>query len=324
MESLKRALKILLAATLTACNSGVFIEDFLPETQEVILRGGTSSLHFKAENWGIFGLVKNNPASSEPVSLSVFDSNGKKASLPIQEKEGATISVGTGTISFKIEKKESKRLDFVNGENMEEDTVRYILEIGNEYERKHISILLPPTRKYKIDSVVYQWDKFSYSDDIVEASGRPRLIVNNSAGKEPASVFLQPYKDAFRKVKFHLGAEWNDTRIEKFFGKEETAILIPDIVDGKAELSGTKAFLRESEQKQDAGLDRDLEIRTSVPAGKRMLLETFLCIQEYHLPFTVHASNSQTGRKITLPGDLSSKKPFKYLILKKEMKDDEK
>lgn len=319
-----RRLKILFAATLTACNPGVFIEDFLPAPQEIVLRQNSTQIHFKAENWGIWGVMKNNPASSELIHLRVFDSKGNMASLPVKEKEGAAILVNSGDTDFKIEKKDPKRLDFIRGENMQEDTVRYIVEVGNEYERKSIKVLLPPTQKYKTDRVEYLWDEFSYSDDVVESSGSPALIVDNSKGTEPVSVFLHPYKDACRRVEIHLGTEWNDGRIEKFFGKGSVQIPIPDIVDGKAELSGTKAFLRESEQKYDAGLEKEMEIETSIPAGKRMSIQTFLCIQEYHLPVIVRASNAGTGRKITVQCNLSSKRPFKYLIMKKELKDEEK
>lgn len=322
MKVLQNTFGLICAVFLTACNAEVFIDDFLPDPPEIMLTEGKASVDFEAENWGILWISKSNLVSSFSVRITILDPEGTPLpqSLPLDEGKLAVVSVQTEFHDFTIEKRNARRLDLIPGENMEDDPVRYLIEVGNGYERKTISAVFPPSRKYQVDSVVYQWDTFSWSDYILEPV--QTVKVDNSASSQPTTVFVHPYRDASRKVTCVFDEGRMEQTFEKIFGKNKTEMTIPDLVDGKPVFGSTKVFFEKESQELDAGMDRELEVPVGIEAGDRREVCVFVCVESYSVPFKVYASHPETGKKRVFSGVLYSKRPFDYLVLRKKVKND--
>ena len=309
----------MLAVLLAACNPDVFIKEFLAEEPEVLVENGKASVLFKADNWGIWGIVKDSPVSSSGVYATVRDLEGKKIKdLPLEEGKFAVLSVDTDIIDFKIEKRDLHRLDLICGENLEDKPAKYLVEVGNQYERKWITVVFPPSQKYRIDSVVYDWKQFYWSDntlDLVQS-----LTLNNTS-PEPVKTWFQPYKDAFWTVSSFIDPGSVDKPFDNIFGKERPEIAIPEIVDSLPVPGRTKIRFGERTEQLKTGLDPDLQVEVLVPAGEKRKIEVFLCLEEYSVPFQVYASNPETGRQRVYSGQLHSKRPYDYLILKQRVQD---
>lgn len=324
MKTSFKVLSFVLATFLTGCNPEVFIADFLPENPKVTVEEGKSSIFFKSDNWGILSLVKDSQISAAIVPLVVYDLEGKRiGSLPLEERALAVLSVNDKIIDFKIEKRDPQRLEVICEENMEDHPACYFIEVGNVYERKWINVLLPPTQKYQIDSVVYQWKQFIWSDSRLESVRS--LVVNNSVSPEPVTLLFRPYeyKEAFRKVECYYDTDWHSDGFRKIFGKELPPITIPDVVDSQPVPGQTRIRFGEQEQLLDAGLDKNKEVEVTVRPGDKRRIEIYLCLEEYSVPLKVYASNPETGRRRIFSANLHSTRPFDFLILKKIMDNEE-
>lgn len=309
---------ILLSALLfSACNPDVFIDDFLPETPELVFKDGKATVEFEADNWGIFGVGL---PYSMPLTISDLDGNPLNKSLPLDESDLAVVSMKDGFRDFSFIKSDRRTLEVVLGENLSDNSFECVVLVGNKHEFKSISVAFPPSSKYQLDSVVFQMDEATVSDNLKEVDS---LIVDNRASDQPVTLSFFPYKNSHRTVTcFWTGGFWDSSLFARVFGEKLPQIPVPDYVDGKLVVKEAKISIGDSVCESASGLDSDFEASTSVKAGSFYKVVVYNKMAEYSVGFTVHASNPETGKKRTINGEMISEQPYGYLILKHLVKDE--
>ena len=123
-----------------------------------------------------------------------------------------------------------------------------LIIVGNEYKQEYINLLLAPTSKYKVDSVVYDWDKFEFFEGHLKEMGS--LIVNNEKSSSPLTILFYPYKNSMHEIYFYDSTlPWGKEIFSRLLGMQLPEIIIPDIVDSKPVLNETKVTFGIRDQK---------------------------------------------------------------------------
>lgn len=201
MKNIQRILWLGLLVSAAGCNSGVFIDDYLPEVPVVQLSETDSAarINFKSDNWDILNIY----GASENVWGVVCDLEGKPdgRNLPLENGANAVIKLGYKYCDFRVEKRNGRELCIYAGENMNRSALDVEIIVGNEYEMKSIPVSLAQTSKYEVDSIVYNWKSLLYSDNTLEPDYS--LVVNNSKSDQPTSWHFTPLETSFsREVSF--------------------------------------------------------------------------------------------------------------------------
>ncbi|HLV41968.1 MAG TPA: hypothetical protein VKY37_06805, partial [Brumimicrobium sp.] len=122
---------------------------------------------------------------------NAYTLDGELTHLPFDEKELGTVHYTSDYIDFYVEKVSGNKLKVTLNENLHNENTELMIIVGNEYKQEYISMLLAPTTKYQIDSVVYDWDKFEIHDGLKEMEN---LIVNNQQSSSPITIRFYPFK----------------------------------------------------------------------------------------------------------------------------------
>lgn len=319
MTAIKRTLQSLrlrLAAPLAclaiallagACNSDVFINDFLPgEPPAVSLAGVGESvtISFEADNWGI----RN--AYYLPNNLDVYstDLDGNSRNFPFAEGATGIVRFRSDYFDFEVRKESRRELKMCLFENLYDNPVDITLAVGNEYEEKAISLSVLPTGKYRVDSVAYDWKQFSTHDYTVEEVAS--FTIDNRQGSDTVWWTVYPFRDIRRKISFFSpGPVWDETHYTRLLGQPLPAIAIPDVVDGKPVMQDTRVAFGIQEQQLETDLDKDASRLVGVPGGKHQRIDVYVGIVHYDVPYTVYCSNPENGRTRTFSGTLYSDCP---------------
>lgn len=291
----------------TACNSEVFIDDFLPQVPEPItLWTEPAAIIFNAENWDIQFVAEEN----EYLSYEVTDLQGNRLGLPLENKNLAIVQVQNNLLDFKIERRENRKLNIIPGENMSSVPKNISITVGNKYEQKYISLIFPPTPKYQLDSIAYKWTEARSSDNTLKLMAS--FKVDNSKCSEPITVFCYPYKKSAIEIQIYPEATWDSLTISNYLGEYIIA-----------NVKGLNYFFGRTYQALPAGLDKDMEVKVTIAPKTRKQIKVFNCINEFSVPFVAYASNPLTGRKKEFSGDISCQKPYDYIIIKPEINNGE-
>lgn len=320
---------LLTALTLTvnmSCNSDVFIDEFLTETPAPISlteEASEATISFEADNWDVWSIGS---IGFETYPF-ICDEEGNGLTLPLENGgKDYQIFCRSDYIDFRMEKCDGRSLKLHLYENLYDSPWEWTIYVGNEYEQVPISVTLNPTGKYQIDSIVYDWSKFDFYDYMLEEV--ESLTVLNKEGTSPARWTCYPYKFSKRKVNFYapnngsnIYSELDQEQIARCLG--DCSVTIPDTKDGKPVMGHTEAVFGSFEQEVDVTLDKNLEVKVSIDAGKNIHITVFNNMDCYHVPFTLYASHPRTGKRLEIPGVLYSQCPVNYLILKKDVTDEQ-
>lgn len=317
LKSLLPALVLLLA---TDCNSDVFIDEFLPEPPAPISlteEACEATVSFEADNWDLW--------SVETIRSDLFisDEEGNGLSLPIVDGGSDYSIVCRNTfVDFRIEKRNSRTLALNLHENLLDSPIELTLRVGNEYELQPIDITLQPTGKYRIDSIVYDWNKFEYYDNNVEQVDW--LTIHNQQGTSPVYWTCYPYRESKRKVHFALPSysEVEEAQLTYYLGSPRPAVPIPDVVNGQPVMGDSEATFSLFEQRLDASLDKNFSVQVEADAGKATNIQVYNALDVYNVPFSFYASHPRTGKRLELHGTLRNESPRDYLIIKKDVTDE--
>jgi hypothetical protein len=294
----------------------VFIDDFSPDTQEVTVGKSGATVKFGADNWAILYID-----GSYTYDCHILDSKGDTIvkNLPLGSDDLATISIHDDFHDFNIEKKDKRTLEFSMNENMDDSALEYEVVVGNRYEEKSINVTFPPSAKYVIDSLVYKYDKAAvYSDNVNLVRS---MKVNNESSSKPAVITLYPYEASYRKVSFSSDDGWTQIHYQKIFGRNLPDVMIPEVVDGGLQDTGTKCCFGVESAELDSGLDPVTAVQVSINAGEYKRVDVYNCVDIYTVPFTAYVSNPDSGKKRVFSGILYSEKPFDYIILKRNVEE---
>lgn len=303
------------AALLAAgCNDGVFIDDFLPESPEIVVErsGEASSLRFKAANWDIRSVM----GPTSPLYGDIYDASGRRIAHgeSLRGDGLLTMVYDDGLLDFRIERNDYRELCVVMGENLRERPFEVHIVVGNEYETGEVAATLPPSEKYRVDSVAYRWEEFFFTNNA--ARTKEILTIDNTKSDRPLTMYVSPYRGECRTVRFWPD-EYGDHR-EEILGSPLPEIGIPDTEEGRPVGGSSAVPFVDGDQRLPLPFPDDEQAAVTVPAGRRMRIEVLLGCEEFDVPYTLYVSNPAMGRRRTFTGRLSSSVPYQYFILKSD------
>lgn len=190
--------------------------------------------------------------------------------------------------------------------------------VGNDYKGELIELVLEPTQKYQIDSVVYDWDKFKIYEGSLEQV--ESITVNNQQAATPINFAFYPFHKSVHKVRFYnTEAIWDEEAFKCLLGTTLPQITIPTVVDSQPVLANTKVFFGISSQDLEANLNKELSVNVTIDGGDIRNVIVFNEMEKYSVPYKVYLSNSHTNKKRVFSGELHSSRPIDYVILKKRV-----
>lgn len=262
---------------LTACNSGIFIEEFAPgmPAEVTVQCGEPTVIHFANDDW-------------ELRSGTRYDYD---------------------LVKFTIERTAPTELTILATECLYDEPYDFQLEVENAYATKSINLRIEPGAKYVVDSVAYDWENFFYVDNYIEEVEAAN-ITNN--GSTPIEWLVYPYKTA-KEVEQLAFTHASLDYFPLLFGSPLPQILVPEVEDEQPVLRDHYVTL--SPFTFTRSLDDGTQVRVRIEAGQTQTVKAFLDIEEFRIPFTLYASNPQSGSKRTISGEYRYRRPYDYFII---------
>lgn len=310
--------KLFLLITLISiigCNGDVFVDDFLPGGHEEITLSESDNIkeiNFKSDNWRLIYVFCE---TSDPYTIKSYDLDGSLINSPFDERELGTVHFLSDYIDFRVEKKSGKKLKFTLNENLLNKNIEMFITVGNEFKAEDIKLMLAPTQKYQIDSVVYDWGKFEiYEGNLKEMEN---LIVYNKFSSSPVTIKVYPFRKSTHEISFYDPTlTWDKEVFSRLFGIPLPEIIIPDIVDSKPVLNETKVTFGIRNQQLKTDLDKELFVDVTIDGFDNRNIRVFSQLRKYTVPYSIYLSNAKTGKHRIFRGVLHSEEPIDYLILK--------
>ena len=298
----------------TGCNGDVFVDDFLPGGHEEITISETDNIKeidFKSDNWNLYTVV----CEMDYLIANAYTLDGELTHLPFDEKELGTVHYTSDYIDFYVEKVSGNKLKVTLNENLHNENAELLIIVGNEYKEEYIKMVLAPTSKYQIDSVVYDWGKFEiYEGNLKEMEN---LIVYNKFSSSPVTIKVYPFRKSTHEISFYdPSLTWDKEVFSRLFGIPLPEIIIPDIVDSKPVLNETKVTFGIRNQQLKTDLDKELFVDVTIDGFDNRNIRVFNQLRKYTVPYSIYLSNAKTGKHRIFRGVLHSEEPIDYLILK--------
>ena len=309
--------KLFLLITLISiigCNGDVFVEDFLPGGHEEITLSESDNIkeiNFKSDNWNLYTVV----CEKDYLFANAYTLDGELTHLPFDEKELGTVHYTSDYIDFYVEKVSGNKLKVTLNENLHNENAELLIIVGNEYKEEYIKMVLAPTSKYQIDSVVYDWGKFEiYEGNLKEMEN---LIVYNKFSSSPVTIKVYPFRKSTHEISFYDPTlPWDKEVFSRLFGIPLPEIIIPDIVDSKPVLNETKVTFGIRDQQLKTDLDNELFVDVTIDGFDNRKISVFNLVRIYTVPYSIYLSNTKTGKRRSFTGELHSEEPIDYLIHK--------
>lgn len=300
--------------SLAGCNGDVFIDDYMSKGDDEITISETNNskeINFKSDNWGLIGIVCE---TSDQYTINAYNIDGELTYLPFKEKELGTVHLKNDYMDVQVEKKGGNKLKVILNENLINENVRMLIEVGNSFKYEKIEVQLAPTQKYQIDSVVYDFDKFE--TDVSRLEKMQNIIIENNASS-PLTFSVFPYNKSSHEILFYNSTTvWREELFPNLLGIPLPEITIPDVADGKPVLRDTKIAFGIQEQHLAVDLDKEFSVDVTIDGFDKIKVVVFNVMRSYSVPYKIYISNPRTGKKITSSGKLYSSEPMDYYILK--------
>lgn len=310
-----KILRLSILIFLAGCNGDIFIDEYMPKGQNEITLTETENskeIKFKSDNWSLNSVMCE---TNESYTTTVYTIDGKETYLPFGENELGTIHYTSDYMDVRVEKKSSNKIKVILTENLMNENVRILIGVGNGFKYDNIEVLLAPTQKYQIESVVYDFNKFeTYRERLKEMHA---IHIGNSSSF-PISKPFYPFRESTHDINFTSpSVPWDEDIFSKLLGIPLPEITIPDVVDGKPVLLDTKVAFGIREQQLDTNLDRELTVDVTIDAFDNRVVIVYNVMKSYSVPYKVYLSNHRTGKRLTFAGTLNIEEPIDYFIRKK-------
>lgn len=327
MNAMKRAFPLLsiffLMAVLCGCNSDVFIDSCAPATDnmQVPADGSASTLRFGSDNWYVRGLFLEKKDQYEEIQGDIYAPDGTQLYFDVpfhfSDLGLAKYVVSYPQFSLTLERTGGKKLRISDAENIGLESCRLSLGVGNEYEYREVELLLEPSPRYRLDSIVYSLDSWYLEQDSARTD---RMVISpTNLTDNPWKYPLHPY-DSFRQsFTFRGGDEWHpgiDPSLFQMFGTEMPVVPVPrlDKYNSPA-LLGDELPL--SGENYEFPLSDELLAVTDtvvVPPGKAVECAVKCWFRYTSVPYKIYASCPQTGRRRVLEGRADLYTPQSYSL----------
>ena len=191
---------------------------------------------------------------------------------------------------------------------------RFTLTVGNLCESDSIDVTFNPTGKYRVERVVYDYERFSFT--YTRAETVTTYLADNSASSKPVPIVIYPYVNRSRQIRFYN----NGDQRGEILGEPLPMLPIPDIEDERPVMRDSEAsfvcyYYTAVLLPEDK---RELSERVTVGAGEAENIEVVLQYMEYSLPYTLYAVNPATGKERVFTGELQGEEPYNYFIFRKD------
>lgn len=313
----------ILSAVLCGCNSDVFIDSCAPATDkmQVPADGSASTLRFGSDNWYVRGLFLEKKDLYEEIQGDIYDADGTQLYFDVpfhfSDLGLAKYVVSYPQFSLTLERTGGKELRISDAENIGLESCRLSLGVGNEYEYREVELLLEPSPRYRLDSIVYSLDSWYYEQD----SARSLTFQKRSSNYTDTSVemLISPYANFTQTFTFAGGDEWSpsiDPSLFQMFGTEMPVVPVPrlDKYNSPA-LLGDELPL--SGENYEFPLADELQAVTDtvvVPPGKAVECVVKCLFRFTGVPYKIYASCPQTGRHRVLEGRADLYTPQSYSL----------
>ena len=310
-----------LMTMLCGCNDDVFIDSFAPSTDkmQVPVDGSASTLRFENDNWYVRGLFWEKDDTYEEIRGDIYASDGNllyfNASFNFNDLGQAKCVARYPKFALTLERTGPKELRLSDAENIGLDTCCLALGVGNDYEYREIKLLLAPSPRYRLDSIVYSLD-FLYAQSAMTRSFREQSFNYTSM---PVEFLIYPYANSQRTFTFAGGDLWSpgiDPSLFQMFGTEMPVVPVPQLdlyswpalLGAELPLSGDTYELPLS--------DEWLAVTdtVAVPPGKMVDCIVECKFRFTGIPYKIYASCPQTGRRRVLEGRADLYDPQDYSL----------
>lgn len=296
---------------LLSCNSEVFIDDFAPSDESVLVPsdGHARVIDFKTDNWDVFDVYTLN---GDVIKGDVYDADGQwLGSDPMYVEPGWTKFVlDHPTVTLTVERTKGDKLRVTSTENASGQPFECFIDVGNDYDRRYIRVEVEPSEAYQLDSIVYRLNSW-LGQDSVPWHPKSELIVPYPK-EEPATYVITPYERQSYQVQFTF---YDDNPLAIFGGNKPEVPLVdvddfgwPYVTDRKMPLDADVHEL----PVPDSLLE--VEEQVTIPAHSPCEIRSYWWYKFYGMDFTVYASHPRTGRKQEFKGELDLYKPQAYEI----------
>ena len=310
-----KALCLSILMFLAGCNGDIFVDVYLPRGYNEITLSeidNSKEINFKSDNWGLIYIACQ---TIDSYTTNAYTIDGKPTNLPFEKKELGTVHYTSDYIDVQVEKKSDNTLKVILNENLLNRDEEMLITVGNEFKEENIKLLLSPTQKYRIDSVVYDWDKFETHEGSLKEM--EYLTVNNQQSSLPLTITFFPFKKSAREINFHDSTTlWEEEVYSRLLGTPLPEITIPDVVDAKPVLHDTKVAFGIRDQHLSTNLDKELAVDVTIDGFSRRKVIVYNKLIWYSVPYKIYLSNPKTGKELIFTGKLYSEEPIDYLILK--------
>ena len=302
---------VLILPGLLSCNSEVFIDDFAPSDESVLLPsdGHARVIDFKSDSWNIFDVYT---LDGDAIKGDVYDADGQwLGSDPMYVEPGWTKFVlDHPTVTLTVERTKGDKLRVTSTENASGQPFECFIDVGNDYDRRYIRVEVEPSETYQLDSIVYRLNSW-LGQDSVPWHSTSNLVIPYPK-EEPATYVITPYERQSYQVQFTF---YDDNPLAIFGGNKPEVPLVdvddfgwPYVTDRKMPLDADVHELPVS----DSLLE--VEEQVTIPAHSPCEIRSYWWYKFYGVDFTVYASHPRTGRKQEFKGELDLYKPQAYEV----------
>lgn len=303
---------VLILPGLLACNGDVFIDDFAPDKESVLLSsdGHARVIDFKADNWDVFDVYT---LDGDVIKGDVYDADGQRlGDDPMYVEPGWTKFVlDHPTVTLTVERTKGDKLRVTSTENASGQPFECFVDVGNDYDRRSIRVEVEPSEAYRLDSIVYQMNSWMVQDS-VPWGVKSELMIPYSY-EEPQTKVITPYDRQAYQLQFTCYEE----DAFAIFGGEEWQVPVPDadeiswglyMTDRKIPLDTDVHYL----SVPDSLLDITEEV--TVPANYPCVIYSRWWYKYYGVYYKAYASHPRTGRSRVIEGVLDLYRPQAYQV----------
>lgn len=314
---------IFAATLLHSCNNDVFISNFAPSVNEVRLseNDSVSDISFEASNWDVMYVyfMDSNGFTSE-IRGNIYDNNGnliaEDSQLSFSDEKLVKMTISHPELKLNIERKDGNHLVLSGPENMDYETKRIYIDVGNMYYREQISVNIESSSRYNLDSIVYKLNPYSFKKEAY----KEKKVLNFMNLTNNVSTFdIYPFKNFTIDYHFVNYHEWEDVLTEdnlKIFGKNPPIVNVPVIGKYEVPIMSEVTFPLSASVNSLVLPDEMLEIKEIINVSPlKQNICAIECVYDYYgINFRIYASHPVTGKKRILKGLLDIYIPQSYTI----------
>ncbi len=312
----------LLTALLGGCNPDVFIDPSVPSTDkmQVPADGTAATLSFGSGDWYLRGLfLEDREGRYEEIGGDIYDADGNRlySDAPFSFNDAGLTKyvVRHPQLALTLERTGERELRLSDAENIGLETCYLALGVGNDYEYRKVTLVLDPSPRYQLDSIVYAtW--YLQQDS---ARTRQMTISPLNLADTPWLYQIRPFESFRQSFSFAGGDRWNpgvDPSQFQMFGTEMPVVPVPRLDKyNRPALLGDELPLSD-ETYEFPSPDEWLAVTNTVvvPPGKAMECVVECWFSYTGISYKIYAGCPQTGRRRVLEGFAELYTPQGYTL----------